>query len=220
MTGNEGSGGRAASSAMIVVMDYSPVPRDEFDDWLDLEHIPQRLALPGFTGTERWLAADGSPTSVVVYELESLAVLASEPYKGVTGPNLTPWSRRIIGRCSRRRYEADLTMRLVKPGVERANGLLVVAMNVEAAAEEEFGRWYEEEHLPALFELPGVLDARRYRAVVGEQRHIAMYHLADPDVQASAAWKLAIDTPWGSRVRPHTRDRVRWVCTRYRRQPD
>lgn len=201
-----------ARSALIVVMDCEPVPADEIADWYDTEHIPQRLALPGFVGAERWQTTDDTRTSVVLYELESLAVLTSEPYKGVTGANLSPWSRRILGRCRRRRFEADLTMHLSKPGVQRAEGLLLVAMNVEPAAEDEFDRWYSQEHLPRLFALPGVLDARRYRAVSGEQRQIAMYHLAEPDVQSSSAWATAIDTPWGTRVRPHTHDRVRYVC--------
>jgi hypothetical protein len=220
MSAEQRSSGAAAAAAMIVVMDFARVPRDEFDDWLDLEHIPQRGALPGFTGTERWLAIDGPSTSVVLYGLESLSVLTGAPYASVTGANLSPWSRRIIGRCNRRRYEADLTLHLVKQGVERAEGLLLVAMNVEPEAEDEFDRWYSEEHLPRLFELPGVLDARRYRAAVGDQKHLALYHLADPDVQAPPAWKQAVDTPWGSRVRPHTRDRARWVCARYRRRSD
>lgn len=206
-----------ARAALIVVMNCEPVPADEIDDWYDTEHIPQRLALPGFVGAQRWQAADGTRTSVVIYELESLAVLTSAPYKGVTGANLSPWSQRILGKCSRRRFEADLTLHLAKPGTHRAEGLLLVAMNVEPAAEDEFDRWYAQEHVPALFALPGVLDARRYRAVAGDQKHIAMYHLTEPDVQASPAWAKAIDTPWGTRVRPHTRDRVRWVCRAYHR---
>jgi hypothetical protein len=217
MTNEQRTADAAAAAANIVVMDLSAVARDELDDWLDTEHIPQRLALPGFTGAQRWLAADGSPTSLVVYELTGRDVLASRPYLAVAGDNQSPWSRRILGRCRRTRYEADLVMHLVKPGADAAEGLLMVAMNVEPAMEADFDRWYSEEHLPALFALPGVLDARRYTAVAGGQKHIAMYHLADPDVQASEAWKKAIDTPWGSRVRPHTRDRVRYVCRRYHR---
>ena len=113
--------------------------------------------------------------------------------------------------------QADLTLHLTRPGVEGAEGLLLVGMNVEPDAEEEFNRWYEEEHVPSLFEVPGVLSARRYRAAAGAQKHLAMYHLAAPDVQASPAWAKAINTPWASRVRPRTRDRVRFVGRRYHR---
>jgi hypothetical protein len=161
--------------------------------------------------------ADGTPTSLTIYELESLDTLTSAPYRGVTGDKLSPWSRRMLARCPRRRYEADLTLHLHKEGAGAPQGLLLVAMNVEPAMEDEFDRWYTEEHVPALFALPGVVDARRYRARAGDQKHIAIYHLAEPEVQASDAWKKAIDTPWGSRVRPHTRDRVRYVCRRYQR---
>ena len=206
-----------ARAGYIVALGFSAIARDEFDDWLDLEHNPERLTLPGFVAATRWLATDDSATSLTLYEIESLAVLDSEAYRGVTGTNLSPWSRRIIPRCKRSRWDVELTMHLAKPGAERADGLLMVGMNVAPDAEDEFDRWYTQEHVPSLFELPGVLDARRYRAVTGDQKHIAVYQLTDPDVQASAAWKKAIDTPWASRVRPHTRDRVRYVCRRYRR---
>ena len=33
---------------MISGMNYANAPEEEFNDWYDLEHIPQRLAIPGF----------------------------------------------------------------------------------------------------------------------------------------------------------------------------
>jgi hypothetical protein len=65
----------------------------------------------------------------------------------------------------------------------------MIGMNVEPAKEAEFNRWYVEEHVPNLFALPGVLAARRYESRSGGQKHVAMYHLAQPEVQASAEWK-------------------------------
>ena len=217
MTDDKPPAGGAAPAALIVTLDYRNVPIDELNDWYDTEHIPQRLALPGFVRAERWMTNDGQPVSIVLYELESLGVLTGEHYRGVTGANLSPWSRRILPKCDRNRFEADLTLHLARPGVERAEGLLLVGMNVAPDAEEEFDRWYVEEHVPSLYALPGVLGARRYRAAAGAQKHLAMYHLAHPDVQASPAWAKAIDTPWASRVRPRTRDRVRFVGKRYHR---
>jgi len=207
----------AAPAALIVTLNYSNVALDELNEWYDTEHIPQRLALPGFVRAERWMSNDDQPVSIVLYEIESLDVLTGEHYRSVTGANLSPWSQRILPRCERHRFEADLTLHLARPGVERAEGLLLVGMNVDPDAEEEFDRWYLEEHVPSLYALPGVLGARRYRAAAGAQKHLAMYHLATPDVQASPAWAKAINTPWASRVRPHTRDRVRFVARRYHR---
>lgn len=209
--------GRGAQASMIVSLKPTSIPQDEVDDWYDLEHIPQRLALPGFLGAERWTLIDGGPLSLTVYDLDSLEALASEPYRGITGDHLSPWTKRVFPRTERHRWEAVITLDRRKPGREEAQALLMIGMNVEDAAEEEFNRWYVEEHVPNLFALPGVLGARRYVARSGGQKHIAMYHLADAAVQGSPAWVKAIDTPWASTVRPRTRDRARFVCRRYQR---
>ena len=208
-----------ARAALIVVLNYEPVPVDELNDWYDLEHIPQRLCLPGFLNAERWQSNDAALISVVLYELTTLAVLTGEPYRSVTGVDLSAWSKRILAKCSRTRFEAELMLRQDKSGLEHAEGMVLVGMNVEADAETEYNRWYDEEHIPALFAIPGVLGARRYRVVTGAQKYLALYHLRTPDVQASPAWAKAIDTPWAARVRPCTRDRVRFVCRRYQRMP-
>ena len=204
-------------ASMIVTLKTRGIGQDEIDDWYDLEHIPQRIALPGFMATERWTVEGDTPLSLTVYDVTTLDVLQSAPYLAITGANMSPWTRRVFPRTERNRYEAELTLDRRKLGREKAEGLLMVGMNVAPAMEAEFNRWYVEEHVPNLFALPGVLGARRYEARTGGQKHIAMYHMTSPDVQASPEWKKAIDTPWGSKVRPHTSDRMRFVCSRYRR---
>src|ERR1700731_3438216 len=37
-----------AKGILIAAMDFSAAPEDEFHDWYDLEHIPERLRVPGF----------------------------------------------------------------------------------------------------------------------------------------------------------------------------
>ena len=43
-------------------------------------------------------------------------------------------------------------------------------MNVTAEGEADFNKWYDEEHLPALAAVPGVLAARRYISVPTTER--------------------------------------------------
>lgn len=40
--------------------------------------------------------------------------------------------------------------------------LLIVTAEVDAAVEEEWGRWYDDVHLPDALACPGVLRGRRY----------------------------------------------------------
>ncbi len=65
-------------------------------------------------------------------------------------------------------------------------------MNVDPAHEAEFNEWYDHEHIPALWAVPGTLCARRFRDNKGTHRYLALYHLASPDV---------VLTPNGSRRR-------------------
>jgi vacuolar-type H+-ATPase subunit F/Vma7 len=39
--------------------------------------------------------------------------------------------------------------------------LLIVQTDIESEMEEEFTRWYDEEHIPRLLNVPGVIMARR-----------------------------------------------------------
>jgi hypothetical protein len=34
-----------ATSILVPVVDFAGMPEDEFNDWYDLEHIPERLRL-------------------------------------------------------------------------------------------------------------------------------------------------------------------------------
>lgn len=90
-----------------------------------------------------------------------------------------------------------------------AGALLAVFQEPVPGFEDEFNRWMDEEHVPALGSVPGVLAARRYRATVGRPGYLGIYHLVDASVCGSAAWRSASDTPWRARMRPNTRHRAR-----------
>ena len=201
---------------LIVVLDFTGVSREEFDAWYDTEHIPERQRVPGFRSAQRWLSADGNPLSFAIYDLDALEVLSSAPYRAIAGDNLSPWSKRMIGSCKRIwRFEADQ----VSPGdqisPEGAGGLLLFAMNVEPGAEVEFNEWYDVEHMPRLSKVPGVLAARRFRVLRGNQKYLAVYHLRAPEVVESKGWTDAVETPWTIKMRMRTNNRLRMVFAAY-----
>ncbi|HVB16574.1 MAG TPA: hypothetical protein VNF04_08585 [Stellaceae bacterium] len=208
-----------AKGILIAAMDFSDVAADEFDDWYDNEHVPERLRVPGFLNAERWLGAANPKHSLALYDLDTVGVLHSAPYRAVGGANGSPWTKRVTGRTkSLIRLEGEQ----LKPGdalapVGRASALLLIAMNVVPEQEGEFNEWYNSEHLPALGAVPGVLCARRYRGTGATQLYAAVYHFADPGVPNSAAWKTAANTPWTERMRPHFRDHLRFDGRRYSR---
>ena len=103
--------------------------------------------------------------SVATYDLDTVGVLQSPGYRAIGGENLSPWSKRVTSRVERlMRFEGDQILPGDALPPDNAGGLLLNAMNVEPAAEAEFNEWYNNEHIPALAAVPGVLCARRFRA--------------------------------------------------------
>jgi hypothetical protein len=89
---------------------------------------------------------------------------------------------------------------------KKGRGLLMVYVDVPAPYEDEFNRWYNEEHIPERLAIPGVLNAARYEAVRGGPHYLACYELSEPEAYFSASWQrcLANPTPWTQRMSPHT----------------
>ncbi len=82
-------------AAMLLSFDVTPEAVAEHDDWHTHEHLPERLAIPGFVRGSRWVAIQGQPRYFVLYEVTELAVLASEPYlRRLNDP--TPATSRIM----------------------------------------------------------------------------------------------------------------------------
>jgi hypothetical protein len=194
-----------AKGILIAAMNIGNAAADEFHDWYDTEHLPERQRVPGFLLCQRWIGAADPKISVATYDLESAGVLQSPGYRAIGGENLSAWSN----------FEGDQVLPGDQLPPENASGFLLNSMNIEPSAEAEFNEWYNAEHIPALAAVPGVLCARRFRATSANRRYVALYHLVSPEVQASDAWKKAADTEWTRKLRPHFRDHLRLVCKKY-----
>jgi hypothetical protein len=208
-----------AKGVLIAAMDFSNVAEDEFNEWYDTEHIPERQRVPGFLSCQRWIGAENAKHSVATYDLEGLAVLQGSAYRAIGGENLSPWSKRVTAHVQRLlRFEGDQILPGDKTAPEGAGGLLLVGMTPAAAVETAFNAWYDTEHVPALARVPGVLSARRFRTAGGNPKYVALYHLTSPGVVDSAEWKQASgSTPMPEHIRPQISDRLRLVCRSYRR---
>ena len=96
---------------------------------------------------------------------------------------------------------------------ETAKGILAVWTDLDPAAEPEFSAWYNREHLRERVEVPGFLNARRYRALSGGPRFFAAYDTESPAVLSSAVYRQppARHTERSRRVFRSFRDPVRLV---------
>jgi uncharacterized protein (DUF1330 family) len=59
--------------------------------------------------------------------------------------------------------------------------LFVVKASITPEQEEAFNHWYNNEHCPQLLQYRGAVSARRYKAILGEERYqyMAVYEFQD-----------------------------------------
>jgi hypothetical protein len=77
-------------------------------------------------------------------------------------------------------------------------GMLLTSMNIDAAHEAEFNRWYDREHLEERVAIDGFLEARRYVAHDGNPKYLSLYSTETFDVLDSPAYRTALanQTAW------------------------
>src|SRR5256885_16600685 len=97
-----------AKGILIAAMNIGGAAEDEFHDWYDTEHLPERQRVPGFLLCQRWIGVQDPKVSVATYDLDSVGVLQSPGYRAIGGDNLSPWSKRVTSRVERlMRFEGD-----------------------------------------------------------------------------------------------------------------
>jgi hypothetical protein len=84
-----------ANGAMLLLFDVVDNAIAAHDDWHTHEHMPERLAIPGFRRGTRWTRTSDCPRYCVLYEVDSPAVLDSAAYRERLD-NPTPWTARMM----------------------------------------------------------------------------------------------------------------------------
>jgi hypothetical protein len=101
--------------------------------------------------------------------------------------------------------------------------IYTAAMDIDPDKEALFNEVYDQEHLPYIRQVPGVISATRVKldtlriTMAGETRTIdpqgapryaAIFELESPEVLVSPAFAQAVDRGrWPAEVRPYTRNR-------------
>ena len=89
---------------LLVMMQAPPAFEDEFNAWYDTEHIPERVAVPGFETGIRYVCVNGSPRFLAMYDMESPEVLNSPAYLSVSFEQASPWTKRVTSRVKVTRF--------------------------------------------------------------------------------------------------------------------
>jgi len=197
-----------APALLFVATDLEPADESAVNRWYDGRHVPQRQALPGFLTARRYVAFSGGPKYAALYDMESPDALKSDAYKSLSQPPIQTQEDREMVAKFKNNLRGVMTQILsagaeTAPSPDVARALLCVGLEPEPAYEEEYNAWYNDEHIPFLIKVPGVLRARRFRALEGSPRYLAVYELTEPSVRQGAGFSAAADTPWSARMRAH-----------------
>ena len=81
---------------MVVIWnDIKEEMRDEFVQWHSIEHLPERVSIPGFISGQRWYGEHASPQYLTTYVTQNTEVLTSDAYiKRLNNP--TPWTLKTV----------------------------------------------------------------------------------------------------------------------------
>ena len=143
-------------AAMLLTFDIEPAAISEHDDWHTHEHLPERLSIPGFLRGTRWAALRGAPRYAVVYEVERVETLNSQPYLDRLN-HPTPWTSRMMV------HYRDMSRGLCS--VEKSCGLgmghvaLLIRFKPAAGLSRSVAEWLRDDVMPGLPARPGLGSA-------------------------------------------------------------
>ena len=194
-----------------------PDADSEFNRWYDEEHLADLLAQPGVLSGRRFVRAQtafSAPSNlnyITIYQLENIGALETPSYRTMaTAPS--EWTKRVAMPLPMRRDVATQIYPTDRPGSQPVgDAIMHVFTHADAPIVDDFHRWYEEEHIPALIACDGVFGARRFACTTPEAdgyEFIAIYQLANVSVlESGALFEAGKPTPWrerlGDKMRAH-----------------
>lgn len=160
------------SAAMLLSFDVAADAIEEHDRWHTREHLPERLSIPGFCRGTRWIACEGRPRYMVLYEVESLATLVSEAYLARLN-NPTPWTKKMMPHYIG--MSRGLCSVVGSFGLGQGGMAALVRFARERSSSAALKRWLLDEALRAVPQMPGLgsahlLEGAQVAVMTHEQR--------------------------------------------------
>ena len=148
----------AGLGAVCIWHDLLPEAVDEFYQWHNREHMPERLGIAGFRRGRRFIAVAGAPTYFNLYETDNAEVLGGRDYlQRLDSP--TAWTRRVV--ASFRRVSRSICRVAYSEGVGEGGFMLTQRFDIDAAEAERTSEALRRRLLPPLADRKGIAGVHR-----------------------------------------------------------
>lgn len=148
-------------AAVLIWNDVAPEGREQFYAWHDNEHIPERLALPGFRRGRRLRKPGHSPEWLTMYEAADVSALVSPQYLA----RLNAPTPATVATLAHFRNTSRAVCRLVETiGSSMGGHMLAMRLTVDAAHAEAMCRYLCDDAFARVIAKTGVVACHLYAA--------------------------------------------------------
>lgn len=183
---------KKGTGLMLVGADIPADKEADFNQWYQEEHLQELMGVLGILNAARYEATKSGPKHLAVYELESVDVVNTDAFKN--RPR-TEWGQKVSPSLIGTNF-FNLVLDMIHPGAltddiagsDMANALQIGRMDVPAANDDDWNKWYSGVYVPNYEKCPGVIRGRRWRAVRGEPQYATVYEFEDENVSETEEW--------------------------------
>ena len=183
---------KKGTGLMLVGADIPADKEADFNQWYQEEHLQELMGVPGILNAARYEATKSGPKHLAVYELESVDVVNTDAFKN--RPR-TEWGQKVSPSLIGTNF-FNLVLDMIHPGAltddiadsDMANALQIGRMDVPAANDDDWNKWYSGVYVPNYEKCPGVIRGRRWRAVRGEPQYATVYEFENENVSETEEW--------------------------------
>jgi uncharacterized membrane protein len=167
----------AGTGVVAIWHDLLPEAKPEFYQWHNREHMPERVAIPGFRRGRRYLAVEGEPEYFNLYEAANAELLGGADYLNRLNTP-TNWTRKVV--ASFRNVSRSVCRVIYSDGVGQGGFMLTQRFDVISDQAQRVFESLSQRVLPEAVEAIGVSGAH---LCVADQ---AVSHVATVEKQARA----------------------------------
>ncbi len=159
---SSGIGGALLGRAAVVVWnDVAAEGRDQFYEWHDKEHMPERLAIPGFRRGRRYINQGHSPEWLTLYEAGNLDVVTSANYLARLN---SPTSQTVATLRYFRNTSRAVCQLISSVGSSSGGHVLAMRLDVSEAQSQAMRTHLDSHVFPRAMALTGIVACHLYAA--------------------------------------------------------